>query len=298
MARRPLLIPRSFLNPGAWPQRSTVLAVSTLLLPHIVRARPPALSLSASRGKSWQHTCSAERQSLRNGTLASDSRYGGKPVIRVDQPLYDYMLAHTREPQVLCDLREETSSMAGSQMQISPDQGQFLAMLVRLIGAERCIEVGVYTGYSSLAVALALPDWGRLVACDRDTVSLNVAQKYYEQAGVAHKVDTRHGVAVDTLNELLEGGEASSYAFAFLDADKRNYSKYYELLLQLTRSRGLIAIDNVLWHGKVADLQDNEKRTQSLRNLNWFILHDDRVDISMVPIGDGMTLCRKREMVK
>lgn len=229
-------------------------------------------------------------------TTATDRRYGGKQVIRVDQPLYDYMLAHTREPKVLCELREETSSMTGSQMQASPDQGQFLAMLVRLMGAERCIEVGVYTGYSSLAVAMALPEHGHLVACERDKISLSVAQKYYERAGVSHKVNVHHGMALDTLKQLLHNGEENSYDFAFLDADKRSYCDYYELLLQLIRSGGLVVIDNVLWHGKVADPKENDKKTQSLRSFNTFLQHDTRVDVSMVPIGDGMTLCRKREI--
>lgn len=180
-------------------------------------------------------------------------------------------------------------------MQVSPDQGQFLAMLVRLMGAERCIEVGVYTGYSSLAVAMALPECGHLVACERDPVSLSVAQKYYEQAGVKQKVDVYHGMALDTLKMLLDKGEANSYDFAFLDADKRNYGEYYELLLQLVRSGGLVVIDNVLWHGKVVDPQENDKRTESLRRFNEFVRLDTRVDTSMVPIGDGMTLCRKRK---
>lgn len=148
-----------------------------------------------------------------------------------------------------------------------------------------------------MAIALALPDRGCLVACERDRTSLNVAQKYYERAGVSHKVDIRHGLAIETLKDLLDIGQANSYDLAFLDADKRNYAHYYELLLQLTRLGGLVIIDNVLWHGKVANLQENDKRTESLRNLNKFILHDSRVDISMVPIGDGMTLCRKKETV-
>eukprot|EP00250_Pteridium_aquilinum_P014888 c22264_g1_i1 orf=116-988(+) len=229
-------------------------------------------------------------------TTASNHLYGGKQVIQVNQPLYDYLLAHTREPQVLCELREETSSIRGSQMQVSPDQGQFLAMLVRLMGAERCIEVGVYTGYSSLAVAMALPACGRLVACERDHLSLGVAQKYYERAGVAQKVDVYHGMAIDTLRMLLAKGEANSYDFAFLDADKKSYGDYYELLLQLVRSGGLVVIDNVLWHGKVVDPKVSDETTESLRRFNEFIRLDTRIDVSMVPVGDGMTLCRKREV--
>lgn len=228
-------------------------------------------------------------------TSASHPSYGGKQVIQVNQLLFDYVLAHTREPEILCQLRKETSSIRGSQMQVSPDQGQFLAMLVRLMGAERCIEVGVYTGYSSLAVAIALPEHGRLVACERDPVSLSVAQKYYEQAGVKQKVDVYLGMALDTLKLLLDKGEANSYDFAFLDADKRNYGNYYELLLQLVRPGGLVVIDNVLWHGKIVNFQECDKKTESLRSFNEFIRLDTRVDISMVSIGDGMTLCRKRK---
>ncbi|KAI5080649.1 hypothetical protein GOP47_0003832 [Adiantum capillus-veneris] len=199
--------------------------------------------------------------------------------------------------EVLRELREETSSMRGSQMQVSPDQGQFLAMLVRLMGAKRCIEVGVYTGYSSLAVALVLPECGHLVACERDEVSLGVAQKYFGRAGVTQKVQVHHGMAIDTLIMLLRKGQANSYDFAFLDADKRVYRDYYELLLQLIRPGGLIVIDNVLWHGKVAEPQEKDAKTESLRRFNEFIRLDTRVDVSMVPVGDGMTLCRKRDMV-
>ncbi|KAH7421398.1 hypothetical protein KP509_13G055300 [Ceratopteris richardii] len=202
-------------------------------------------------------------------SVASSPSYGGRRVIRMNQGLYDYLLAHTREDQVLRELREETSTMRGSSMQVSPEQGQLLAMLVRLMGARRCIEVGVFTGYSSLAVAMALPDSGYLVACETDQVSLSIAKKYYERAGVSQKVDIRLGFAIDTLKTLLNNGEGNSYDFAFIDADKRSYNDYYELLLKLVRPSGLIAIDNVLWGGRVADLQ--------------------------VPIGDGLALCRKRD---
>ncbi|MCO5593488.1 hypothetical protein L7F22_047502 [Adiantum nelumboides] len=335
--------------------------------------------------------------------------------------------------QILRELREETSSMRGRQMQVSPDQGQFLAMLVQLMGAKQCIEVGVYTGYSSLAVALVLPECGHLVCCERDQVSLDVAQKYFGRAGVLQKwyqstadfssmgspilnfsaaamassegqlnpstapmasgegqsnpstsgdaggdhnedygneygpplptqeelremehrrlvgeaknmmlnfakdpklakymtktafqdvhaqwkatttsppkpdskkqyseieleeeVHVYLGMAIDTLNMLLSKGQANSYDFAFLDADKKLYRDYYELLLQLVRPGGLVVIDNVLWHGKVADSQETDTKTESLRRFNEFVKLDTRVDVSMVPVGDGMTLCRKR----
>uniref|UniRef100_A0A0D3GWF9 Caffeoyl-CoA O-methyltransferase n=1 Tax=Oryza barthii TaxID=65489 RepID=A0A0D3GWF9_9ORYZ len=182
--------------------------------------------------------------------------------------------------RVLKELREETAAMRGSQMQVSPAQAQLLAMLAQILGAQRCIEVGVYTGYSSLAVALALPESGRLVACERDERCLEVAKKYYQRAGVAHKVDVKHALAADSLKLLIDG-------------DKRMYEEYYELLLKLVRVGGLIVIDNVLWYGRVADPLVNDRKTISIRNFNKKLLEDNRVSISMVPIGDGMTICRK-----
>ncbi|OIT19281.1 PREDICTED: O-methyltransferase MdmC-like isoform X1 [Nicotiana attenuata] len=227
-------------------------------------------------------------------TVASDVRYGGKQIISVDSPLYDYILSNIREPKILHELREETATMRGSQMQVSPDQAQLLAMLVQILGAKRCIEVGTYTGYSSLAVALVLPEEGHLVACERDGKSIEVAKRYYDQAGVSHKVDVRHGLAADTLKSLIQNGESCRYDFAFVDAEKRMYQEYFELLLQLVRVGGLIVVDNVLWHGRVADPLVNDSKTLSIRNFNQNLMEDKRVDISMVPIGDGMTICRKR----
>nr|GEX72870.1 O-methyltransferase, family 3 [Tanacetum cinerariifolium] len=226
-------------------------------------------------------------------TIASDHSYGNKEVISVTPRIYDYLLTNVREPPILRELREETASMRGSQMQVSPDQAQLLAMLVQILGARRCIEVGVYTGYSSLAVALVLPESGILVACERDKNSLEVAKRYYDRAGVSHKVDTRHGLAVDTLNAMIENGEGCSYDFAFVDAEKRTYQEYFELLLELVRVGGLIVIDNVLWHGRVADPLVIDKKTDSIRSFNKALVDDERVSISMVPIGDGMTICRK-----
>ncbi|KAL6550676.1 hypothetical protein OROMI_021164 [Orobanche minor] len=227
-------------------------------------------------------------------TIASDHNYGNKQVISVTQRVYDYLLTNVREPPILRQLREETANMRGSQMQVSTDQAQLLAMLVQILGANRCIEVGVYTGYSSLAVALVLPESGILVACERDKNSLEVAKKYYQRAGVSHKVDVRHRLAVDTLNSMIENGEGCSYDFAFVDAEKRMYHDYFELLLKLVRVGGVIVIDNVLWHGKVADPMVDDKKTESIRSFNRALMDDNRVSISMVPIGDGMTICRKR----
>ncbi|THG11508.1 hypothetical protein TEA_013005 [Camellia sinensis var. sinensis] len=275
--------------------------------------------------------------------VAGDENYGNKRVISVTPRLYDYLLSNVREPEILKELREETATRRGSQMQVSPDQAQLLAMLVQILGAEKCIEVGVYTvrangmkgndhavepvilgmrkaqgqlmvitllqsvvsflfngteipssmvgillwkhritnlaffygsigsliftsphndvlfcfscftGYSSLAIALVLPESGRLVACERDMKSLEVAKRYYDRAGVSHKVDVKHGMAADALKSMIQKGESCSYDFAFVDAEKRMYHEYFELLLQLVRVGGLIVIDNVLWHGKVAN---------------------------------------------
>ncbi|XAR52649.1 Caffeoyl-CoA O-methyltransferase [Bertholletia excelsa] len=225
--------------------------------------------------------------------VVTDDEYGNKQIISVTPRLYDYLLTNVREPEILRELREETATMRGCQMQVSPDQAQLIAMLVQILGAKRCIEVGVYTGYSSLAIALVLPDSGCLVACERDPKSLDVAKRYYDRAGVSHKVDAKLGLAADTLKSMIEKGESCSYDFAFLDAEKRKYPEYFELLLQLVRVGGLIVIDNVLWHGKVADPLVNDPKTVSLRNFNKSLMEDERVNISMVPIGDGMTICRK-----
>ncbi|KAF7822527.1 Tricin synthase 1 [Senna tora] len=214
--------------------------------------------------------------------IANDEKYGNKQVVSLTPRLYDYVLKNVREPEILRQLREETASMRGSQMQVSPDQAQLLAMLVQTLGAERCIEVGVYTGYSSLAIALVLPESGCLVACERDARSLDVAKKYYHLAGVSHKVDVKLGLAEDTLESLILDGEAGSYDFAFIDAEKRMTQKYFELLLQLVRIGGLIVIDNVLWHGKVADPLVNDAKTVSIRNFNQKLVEDKRVSISMV----------------
>ncbi|XP_074585636.1 uncharacterized protein LOC141841372 isoform X2 [Curcuma longa] len=228
---------------------------------------------------------------------SEDDRYGGKQVINLTPHLYDYVLSNVREHPILRELREETSAMPGSQMQVSPDQAQLLVMLAQILGAQRCIEVGVYTGYSSLAIAMVLPETGQLVACERDERCLEIAKKYYTRAGVAHKVDIKHGLAVDSLKSLIQHGESSSFDFAFVDADKRMYNEYFELLLRLVRVGGLIIIDNVLWHGKVADPQVNDPKTTSIRNFNRKLFEDERISTSMVPIGDGMTICQKKATV-
>ncbi|KAK1274569.1 putative caffeoyl-CoA O-methyltransferase [Acorus gramineus] len=213
--------------------------------------------------------------------VSADDRYGKKQIISVTPQIYEYILSNVREPPILRELREETSSLRGSQMQVSPDQAQLLAMLVQILGARRCIEVGVYTGYSSLAVALVLPDSGILVACERDARCLEIAKKYYERAGVSHKVDVKHCLAVDALNSLIQKGEAGSYDYAFIDAEKRMYHEYFELLLKLVRIGGVIVVDNVLWHGNVSDPLVSDPRTVSIRNFNKKLFEDKRINISM-----------------
>ncbi|TYG41053.1 hypothetical protein ES288_D12G144700v1 [Gossypium darwinii] len=234
-----------------------------------------------------RRNCSLSSDAAAPFIVADDEKYGNKQVISITPRLYDYILANAREPPILRQLREETANMRGSQMQL-------LAMLVQILGAARCIELGVYTGYSSLAIALALPESDCLVACERDAKSLEVAKRYYELAGVSHKVSVKHGLAADVLKSMISNGETCSYDFAFVDAEKRMNQEYFELLLQLVRVGGVIVIDNVLWHGKVADPLVNDVKTVSIRNFNRNLMADDRVSISLVPIGDGMTICRKR----
>jgi caffeoyl-CoA O-methyltransferase len=210
--------------------------------------------------------------------------------------LHEYLLSVSlREPALLRQLRDETAADPLARMQISPEQGQFMALLVRLMGARRCLEVGVFTGYSSLAVALALPDDGHIVACDVSEHWTAVARRYWDAAGVAHKVELRLAPALETLERLLAAGAAGSFDFAFLDADKESYLRYYECLLELVRPGGLILADNTLWSGRVADPANTEVTTAALRRFNERLRVDERVDLSVVPIGDGLTLARKRE---
>lgn len=215
--------------------------------------------------------------------------------IGIDDRLYDYLLTvSVREPSVLADLRAETAQLPNAGMQISPDQGQLMRLLVELIGARRCLEIGVFTGYSSTCVALALPEGGRLVACDVSEEYTNVARRYWRLAGVEQRIDLRLGPALATLDALLAEGAAGSFDFAFIDADKENYLAYYERSLRLLRAGGLLAIDNVLWGGSVANPGDERPTTLAIRALNEHIARDARVSCSLVPIGDGVFLIRKR----
>ena len=209
--------------------------------------------------------------------------------------LHDYLLsASLREPPLLQQLRQETANHPMSQMQIAPEQGQLMALLVQLIGAKKTLEVGVFTGYSSLAVALALPPDGKIVACDVSEEFTAIAQRYWKLAGVANKIDLRIAPALETLDALLATGQANTFDFAFIDADKSNYDNYYERALQLIRQGGLIAIDNVLWSGQVADSTVQDTRTQAIRSLNDKLHQDDRISLSMLAISDGLTLALKK----
>ena len=213
----------------------------------------------------------------------------------LDKRVYDYLLnVSLREADVLRRLREETAAMPLAIMQIAPEQGQFMALLVELTGAVRCIEVGVFTGYSSLAVALALPSDGHITACDISEEFTAVARRYWAEAGVDHKIDLRLAPALETLDALIAEGGAGAYDFAFVDAEKTEYADYYERLLTLLRPGGLILIDNVLWSGKVADPESQTDDTVAIRAFNEKLKRDERVSLSMLPVADGLTFARKR----
>lgn len=213
----------------------------------------------------------------------------------LDDDVQAYLLAHSlREPDVMRRLREETARLPEHNMQVAPEQGQFLALMVELTGAERIVEVGTFTGYSSLAMARAMPETGRLIACDIDPDFTAIARRYWQEAGVDHKIDLRLGPGTETLAELVEELGHESVDMAFIDADKPNYYTYYERCLDLLRPGGLIAVDNVLWSGRVADPKDVSANTTALKAFNDRLAKDDRVTISMLPLADGVTLARKR----
>ncbi len=218
-----------------------------------------------------------------------------RQTLALTEPLYDYLLAHSlREPAILQQLRAETAQHPQSRMQIAPEQGQFMALLVQLMGATRTLEVGTFTGYSALAIALALPEAGEVVTCDINARDTAIAQRYWQQAGVAHQIKLHLAPALETLNSLLAQGQAETFDFAFIDADKGNYLNYFELALKLVRPGGLIAVDNTLWSGRVADPNEQSNTTNSIRNFNAALSQDVRVSLSLVPIGDGVTLARKQ----
>ena len=213
----------------------------------------------------------------------------------LSESLHDYLLSVSlREPEVLRSLRDETARHPERIMQTTPDQGQFLALLVQLIGATKTLEIGVFTGYSALAVALALPDSGQVIACDVSEAYTAIARRYWQQAGVAHKITLHLAPALDTLDRLLSEGQAGTFDFAFIDADKENYWNYYERSLQLLRPGGLIAVDNVLWGGEVINPDNSSPSTLAIREFNQKIHQDDRVALSMISVSDGLTLAMKR----
>ena len=198
------------------------------------------------------------------------------------------------ENPVLKRLREETENHPFALMQICPEQGALMANLVRLISAKKAIEVGTFTGYSALAVALALPEDGYLLACDISEEFTSIGKPYWEEAGVSENIDLQIAPAIKTLKSKIEDGESNTYDFAFIDADKINYLNYYELCLDLIRPGGVIAIDNVLWGGSVIDSARTDDDTKAIREINDFIVSDKRVNISMIPVGDGVTLAVKK----
>lgn len=214
----------------------------------------------------------------------------------LDERIHDYLMNNSlREPDVLRRLREETiATNPQALMAISPVEGQFMALLVKLIGAVKTLEVGVFTGYSSLCAALALPPHGRVVACDVSEEWTSVARRYWAEAGVADKITLRLAPALETLDGLLRDGQAGTFDFAFIDADKGNYDNYYERALKLMRRGGLVIFDNMLWSGRVADPSLQDAETVALRALNEKLHHDERVFVSLLPVRDGMSLAVKQ----
>jgi predicted O-methyltransferase YrrM len=213
----------------------------------------------------------------------------------VAEDLAEYIRSVTlREPEILKRLRAETAKLPNAIMQISAEQGQFMGMLIRLLGAKLTLEVGVFTGYSSTAVALALPAEGKIIACDVSEEYTSMARRYWREAGIEHKVSLRLAPAAETLDGLLAEGRSGTFDFAFIDADKENYDRYYEGALKLLRPGGLIAVDNVLWHGKVLDKSVQDADTRAIRALNEKLHRDERILVSLLPIGDGLTLAYKR----
>jgi caffeoyl-CoA O-methyltransferase len=215
--------------------------------------------------------------------------------LTIDTPLWDYIRSVTlREPEILRRLREETKDHPQANMQTSAEQGQLMALLVQLVGARRTLEIGVFTGYSSLAVALALPDDGRIIACDISDEYTKVARRYWREAGVERKIDLRLRPALETLDNLIATGHGNTFDFAFIDADKGNYANYYERALVLVRPGGLITVDNVLWYARVIDPKVQDADTRAIRAFNEKLHRDDRVWLSMLPIRDGLTLACKK----
>ena len=219
-----------------------------------------------------------------------------KPLHLTDE-LYQYLLnVGVREPQVLMELREATELEDMSAMRSAPEQGQFMGMLLKLLGANRVLEIGTYTGYATLWMALALPRDGEVVTCDTSARWTFVAHRFWEQAGVQERIHLHLRPALETLDELLANGATASFDFAFIDADKENYDAYFEACLQLVRPGGLIAIDNTLWGGSVIDLNNHEASTEAIRAFNEKLLIDSRIELAMLPVSDGLTLAMKHRV--
>ena len=215
--------------------------------------------------------------------------------IQIDDKIYDYLLSVSlKEHKVLKKLREVTSSMPGSRMQIAPDQGQFMGMIVKMIKAKKLLEIGTYTGYSSMVCAMSMKN-GKIITLDNDPNATEVAKRFWKEGQVDHLIDLRLGEALDSLNQLIKEKHTSSFDFIFIDADKANYKNYYELCLELLNDNGIIVFDNVLWSGAVADMNDKSKNTIALRDLNEMLFNDHRIDLSMIPVGDGLTIVRKKQ---
>jgi predicted O-methyltransferase YrrM len=214
--------------------------------------------------------------------------------LELDDRLYEYLVQFgTRESELLKDLRTETAKMPGAGMQIGPEQGAFMGLLVELIGAKRALEIGTFTGYSSLCIAGAMPADGKLICCDVSEEYTKVARDYWRRAGLESKIELRLGPAVATLDALIDA-DVEPFDFAFIDADKTNYGNYYDRAMKLVRPGGLIAIDNVLWGGDVAKPEANDDDTKAIRAVNETVRNDERVTLALAPIGDGLTLARKR----
>ncbi len=214
--------------------------------------------------------------------------------LSIDDRIYDYLSAVSiNEPTLLQQLRQETAEMEYSAMQISPEQGQFMSLLIKLMAATRAIEIGTFTGYSSICIASAMPENGKLICCDTSPQWTDVAARYWALAGLENKIDLQLQPAQQTLQMLLDNGEKKSFDFIFIDADKQNYTVYYEMALQLLRKGGIIAVDNTLWSGAVADPENTEATTRAIRHFNQLLKDDDRISQSLLTIGDGLTLILK-----
>jgi predicted O-methyltransferase YrrM len=214
--------------------------------------------------------------------------------LSIDDRLYDYLRdVAINEPELLGQLREETAQLEYAEMQISPEQGQFMSLLIKLMGVKRAIEIGTFTGYSSICVASAMGEGGKLICCDISPQWTAVADKYWSLAGLKDRIELHTQPAEATLQRLLDDGDEKSFDFVFIDADKQNYIKYYEIALRLLRKGGIIAVDNTLWSGAVADPENTEPGTRAIRRFNEMIKEDKRVSKSLLTIGDGLTLILK-----